>query len=219
MQIEIFSDTICPWCLIGKRRLDRALQERPQEDLQIAWRAFQLNPNMPVEGIERSRYLNLKFGGVERANQVYEPIREAGRAEGIPFALDKIPTTPNTLDSHRLIRFAQRQGLGEEVLEALFAGYFFNGQDLGDQEVLAKLGAAAGLDHESALAFLQSGAERDEVAQEDARARQVGIQGVPTYIFDNKYVLSGAHPPEVLYQLFDIVNGERAADEAAEAEA
>ena len=216
MRIEIYSDTICPWCLIGKRRLARALAEQPQEDLQLVWRAFQLNPAMPAEGMDRQRYLELKFGGAERAATVYEPIRQAGRSEDIAFAFDRIVRTPNTLNSHRLLRYAQTRGqdLADKVLEALFQAYFFEGQDIGETALLAKLGAAAGLEEEEVAAYLAGDADREAVAAEDARAREIGIQGVPTYIFEGKYVLSGAHPPEVLFRLFDLVNGKEDAQAA-----
>ncbi len=214
MRIEIFSDTICPWCLIGKRRLARALAEQPQPDLEITWRAFQLNPSMPPAGMDRQRYLELKFGGAERAATVYEPIKQAGRSEGIAFAFDKITRTPNTLNSHRLLRYAQARGqaAGDATLEALFASYFFDGGDIGELDHLAELAAGAGLDRDEVLSYLESDEDRAGVAAEDARAREIGIQGVPTYIFDGKYVLSGAHPPEVLFRLFDLVNGKEPAE-------
>ncbi|MEQ8655308.1 MAG: DsbA family oxidoreductase [Kiloniellales bacterium] len=216
MQIEIYSDTICPWCLIGKRRLERALEEQPQPDLKIVWRAFQLNPAMPAEGMDRQHYLELKFGGAERAATVYEPIKQAGLTEGIDFAFDKMQRTPNTLNSHRLLRFAQNKGqaFGEAVLENLFRSYFFNGGDIGDLEILADLAEESGLDRAEVADYLASDADRESVAAEDARAREIGIQGVPTYILDGHYVLSGAHPPEVLFRLFDLVKGDQKVEEA-----
>ncbi len=214
MQIEIYSDTICPWCLIGKRRLERALAEQAQPDLQITWRAFQLNPAMPAEGMDRQRYLEMKFGGAERAATVYEPIKQAGLSEGIAFTFDKMTRTPNTLNSHRLLRFAQTKGqtCGEALLEALFTAYFFEDGDIGDLELLADQAAKAGLDRDEVVAYLASDEDREAVAAEDARAREIGIQGVPTYILDGKYLLSGAHPPEVLFRLFDLVNGKENAE-------
>lgn len=205
MRIEIYSDTICPWCLIGKRRLERALQERPQPGLELVWRAFQLNPNMPPEGLERERYLELKFGGAERARQVYEPIVAAGESEGIAFDFDKVSRTPNTAASHRLIRIAQEAGRGEAATEKVFSAYFFEGRDIGDTEVLCDIGAAIGLSREQTATRLAGTEGLLEVLAEDARAREIGIQGVPTFIFEGKYVLSGAHPPEVMFQMFDLV--------------
>ena len=120
MRLQVFSDTICPWCLIGKRRLERALAERPQAGLEITWHAFQLNPEMPPEGLDRQRYLELKFGGPEGARQVYGQIRQAGASEGIDFAFDAIERTPNTLNSHRLIRWAGHEGRQQDMVERLF---------------------------------------------------------------------------------------------------
>lgn len=222
MHLDIYSDTICPWCYIGKKRLDRALQERPQDGLTVRWRAFQLNPDMPEEGMDRQRYLEVKFGGRENAKAVYDRVREAGDMEQIPFAFDAIPRTPNTVASHRLIRFASQQpaadgaveGAVEGVVTALFEAYFLRGEDIGDVAVLKAAAAAGGLDADRARAFLDSGAEADTVRAEDAHARHIGIQGVPTFILDNKYVLSGAHPPEVLFQFFDLAkHGEPATEE------
>lgn len=206
MRIEIYADTICPWCLIGKRRLDRALEERPQEDLSLVWRAFQLNPAMPPEGMERRRYMELKFGGPERARAVYDPILATATSEGIDFAFERIKHTPNTATSHRLVRLAQEAGRGGEALDAIFAAYFFQGRNIGDLAVLTDLAEGLGLDRQRTARHLAGTEGLLEVLAEDTRAREIGIQGVPTYIFDGKYVLSGAHPPEVLFQLFDLVN-------------
>lgn len=204
MHIDIYSDTICPWCYIGKRRLERALAERPQSELTLQWRAFQLNPDMPAEGMERQRYLALKFGGAEHAKSIYDHVREAGTMERIPFAFEAIRRTPNTVDSHRLIRFATAQGLADPVVDQLFQAYFLRGEDIGDREILVAAAIAGGIDGDSARAFLESAVEAENVRAEDAQARHIGIQGVPTFILDGKYVLSGAHPPEVLLQFFDL---------------
>ena len=207
MRIDIYSDTICPWCLIGKRRLERALAERPQPELEIAWRAFQLNPNMPASGMDRRRYLELKFGGAERAQQAYEPVLAAGASEGIAFAFERILRTPNTALSHRFLRMAQAEGLGQAAVDGVFSAYFFEGRDIGRQETLLEIARAIGLDAEAIGERLEAGEGLLEVLSEDARAREIGIQGVPTFIFDGKYVLSGAHPPEVLFQMFDLAKG------------
>ena len=204
MRIDIYSDTICPWCFIGKRRLERALAERPQEDLKISWKAFQLNPQMPREGIDRQRYLELKFGGPAGARQVYDQVRQVGVQEGIDFAFEAIEHTPNTLESHRLIRHAASAGLQDQVVQALFDAYFLEGRNIGDGEVLVASAAAAGLDPDAVRAYLASDEDRDSVAAEDAHARYIGIQGVPTYILNGKYVLSGAQPPEILFNMFDL---------------
>ncbi len=217
MRIDIYSDTICPWCFIGKRRLERALEERPQDGLEITWRTFQLNPDMPAEGMERRRYLELKFGGPAGARQIYDNIERTGAEEQIPFAFGAIGRTPNTLESHRLVRYAGTRGRQDEVVQALFDAYFLRGEDIGDREVLVAAAEAGGLDPDETRAYLESGEDREAVAAEDAEARRIGIQGVPTYIVNGKYVLSGAHPPEVLFQLFDLAREDDAATESAEA--
>jgi predicted DsbA family dithiol-disulfide isomerase len=217
MDIDIFSDTICPWCFIGKRRLERALAERPQSDLTIHWRAFQLNPDMPAGGMDRSQYLELKFGGASNADAIYDQVRAAGETEGIEFAFERMKRTPNTIDSHRLIRHAgqkaqQGQARQEAVVQALFDAYFLRAEDIGDPEVLAAAAAEAGLDGEEARAFLAGDAEAEAVRAEDASARQAGISGVPCFIFNGQHALAGAHLPEVLHQLFDLANQEEAAE-------
>ena len=204
MQIDIYSDTICPWCFIGKRRLERALAERPEAAPAVTWRAFQLNPEMPAPGMDRRTYLQLKFGGPENAKQVYDRVREAGRQEQIPFAFEAIARTPNTIASHRLVRQAQRIGRAEPMIQGLFDAYFLNGRDIGDPAILTEVAVGAGFEAAEIEAFLKSDEGAAEVRAEDARAREIGIQGVPTFIFNDHYVLSGAHPPEVLLQLIDL---------------
>jgi predicted DsbA family dithiol-disulfide isomerase len=209
MEIDIFSDTICPWCFIGKRRLERALAERPQPGLTVRWRAFQLNPDMPADGMDRGRYLEVKFGGALNAQAVYEQVRAAGDTEQIPFAFDKIRRTPNTVDSHRLIRHTSATDQQDAVVQALFDAYFLRGEDIGDRAVLAAAAATAGLDESETRAFLDSGSETEEVRAEDLSARRAGISGVPCFIFNRRHALAGAHPPEVLFQLFDLANEEK----------
>jgi len=210
MHIDIFSDTICPWCFIGKRRLERALRERPQRDLTLRWRAFQLNPDMPPGGMARSRYLELKFGGALNARNVYAQIEAAGRQEGIAFAFDRLRRTPNTIESHRLIRFAFKQAREEAVVQALFEAYFLRGEDIGDREVLVAAASAAGLAPDAVRAFLTGDDEAEAVRAEDMAARRAGINGVPCFVFNGRHALAGAHPPEVLFQLFDLVRQEEA---------
>jgi predicted DsbA family dithiol-disulfide isomerase len=204
MHIDIFSDTICPWCYIGKRRLEKALAERPQRDLTIRWRAFQLNPDMPREGMDRQTYLNLKFGGRENAERVYGAVRQAGEEENLPFRFDAIAHTPNTLESHRLLTYAAEHALQDALLERLFDAYFVQGRDIGDKAVLQELAVAAGLDEADVARFLASDEGRDAAAAEDQLARRHGIQGVPTFIFNGRYAVSGAQSPEVFFQMFDL---------------
>ncbi len=210
MRIDIFSDVVCPWCFIGKRRLERALAERPQEQVEIHWRAFQLNPDMPVQGMPRQTYLQTKFGGPERAAQIYETIRENGRKEGLDFQFEKIGTTPNTVRAHRLIRFASERGASDALVEKLFTGYFYDGRNIGDVEALADIAEDAGLDRDEAIAFLNGNESVADVLAETRFAYENGINGVPCFIFDRRYALAGAQEPEAFFPLFELVQNEAA---------
>ncbi len=204
MNIDIFSDTVCPWCYIGKRRLERALAGRPEVNPTIRWRAFQLNPQMPQEGMDRQRYLALKFGGASRAKELYDTIFRVGESEGIAFQFDAIARTPNTVPSHRLLRFAEGLGCDAALSEALFKAYFLDGRDIGDAEVLASVAAEAGIDAAKAKDFLASAELEQEILAEDQFARRLGIAGVPCFIVDGKYALSGAQEPEAFYPIFEM---------------
>lgn len=204
MHLDVFSDTICPWCYVGKRRLERALNARPQQDLKIRWRAFQLNPGMPADGMDRKAYIEAKFGGTDRARAIYETVRAVGLAEGIEFAFDRIKRTPNTLHSHRLIRLAEVHSRQNETLEALFRAYFIEGRNIGDRVVLSHVAAEAGLDLREAADYLASDTDLEAVLGEDTMARRAGINGVPCFIFNGRYALSGAQEPEAFFQLFDL---------------
>ena len=214
MRLDIFSDVICPWCFIGKRRLERALAQRRPAGLEVRWRAFQLNPEMPLDGMDRRLYLELKFGGAADAKQIYDRIEDAGDQEGIGFRFDRIERTPNTIKAHRLIRFASRRNRQDEIVEALFHSYFRAGVDIGDEAALADLAAAAGLERDEVERFLAGPEDSETVKAEDQLARQTGIQGVPTFIFAGKYALSGAHEPEVLHQMFDLAEQERQTEDS-----
>ena len=215
MRLDIFADVICPWCWIGKRRLERALKVRPQEGVQIRWRAFQLNPGMPVGGMDRKEYLSAKFGGDGQATRIYDVIRAAGDSEGLEFAFDRIQRTPSTLKAHRLVRLAQERGQGSSMMEALFQAYFARGEDIGDREVLVDAAAGIGLVSEEVRRHVDSAEGLEAVQAEDALARRHGINGVPCYIFNGKFALAGAHEPEVLFQLFDLAREDEASAGAA----
>lgn len=206
MRLDIYSDTICPWCFVGKRRLERALAIRPQADLTIQWRAFQLNPGMPPEGMNRREYLEVKFGGPDRATRIYEAVRLAGESEGIAFDFSRIRRTPNTFESHRLLRHAHHAGRQTEMLETLFQAYFLAGADIGERAVLLDCAEQAGLDVTEAARFLDSDSEMETTLAEDRLARRQGINGVPCFIFNGRFALSGAQPPEALLQLLDLAD-------------
>lgn len=210
MQIDIFSDPICPWCFIGKKRLDAARALRPDLDLRIRWRAFQLNPDMPHGGMDRQTYLNVKFGGPDRAQELYGHIARVGQEVGIPFDFNGIPRTPNTLAAHRLIRFAQQpeQSQADALVQALFDAYFLENRDIGDRETLLAIAEGAGLDRKAAADILDGDAYGEEIRAEDAYARRMGIGGVPCFIVNGKYALSGAQEPESFLPLFDMASQE-----------
>ena len=179
VRIDVFSDTICPWCWIGKRRLERTLEARPDLDAATVWHAFQLNPTMPAEGMDRQKYLDAKFGGTHHARAVYGRVIAESARESLPFDFGAIPRTPNTLDSHRLVRWAAGQPLGQTAMvEALFDAYFAKGQDVGDVEVLARVAVAAGYDESDARDLLAGDEGRDEVT---ARTCGRAVQESPAF--------------------------------------
>lgn len=207
-QIDIFSDVICPWCFIGKRRLERALKIRPLPDLTIQWRAFQLNPDMPAEGMSRKAYLENKFGGPERAQQIYDNIRRTGDGEGIDFRFDLIERTPNTVLAHRTINLATARGTSDALVEQLFNAYFIEGVDIGDLDNLVALAEASGMDAAETRDWLEGKGGATEVMAETRFAYENGINGVPCFIFNRQYAVSGAQEPEAFFPLFDLDSSE-----------
>ncbi len=203
MEIHITFDTVCPWCYIGKRRLEMALSMRPQIRVKPNWRPFLLNPEMPPEGIDRTAYLVKKFGSESRTNRIYGTIGEAGQSVEIDFAFERIGKTPNSVDSHRLVRFAHERGLADEVVEALFVEFFINGRDIGDLRVLTEIGAANGLDAQEVEAYLNTDADVGAIHDENIRAHRLGINGVPSFAFNEKFAISGAQEPQVLARMLD----------------
>jgi predicted DsbA family dithiol-disulfide isomerase len=207
LSIDIVSDVVCPWCYIGKRRLERALELRraQQPDAaapQVTWRPFQLNPGLPAAGIARDEYLARKFG-TAHARQIYARVTAIGREVGIPFAFDRIVRQPNTLAAHSLIRLARTHGVQNAVVEALFRAYFVDAIDLTDPTRLCDVVVAAGLERDAAVHCLADDAARRDVAAGDSQARAGGIEGVPFFIFNNRYAVSGAQEAQVL---FDAMN-------------
>jgi predicted DsbA family dithiol-disulfide isomerase len=196
--IDIVSDAVCPWCFIGKRRLEQALATLPQMQAAITWRPFQLDPTIPVGGLDRGLYLQNKFGSVERVEAIHQRLAAAGSAEGVPFHFDKIKRSPNTLDAHRLIRWSQTMGVQNAVVEQLFHRYFVDGCDIGDRQVLCGIAEQSGLDAALVGRLLDEGADHGAVVAEIDAARQLGISGVPTFIFAGRYAVSGAQPAPAL---------------------
>lgn len=209
--VDIVSDAICPWCFIGKRRFEQALAQAPKDvEVLVAWRPYQLNPDMPPEGMDRKTYLSTKFGGDARADEIYQRVREAGQTVGIDFDFKSIPRTPNTIDAHRLIGVAGRAGKQDAVVEALFRAYFLEGRDIGSHDVLAGVAAAAGLEEKTIRDYLAGRDDVDRVGNEDALARRMGIQGVPCFILNRKYAISGAQEPAVFLEAIEMLKREAA---------
>ncbi len=196
--IDVISDVMCPWCYIGKRRLEAAAAAHPEIALDVQWRPFQLDATIPENGMDRRIYLERKFGGPDVVERVYAPVRAAGEAESIPFAFEKIRRSPNTFNAHRLIRWAGLEGLQDEMVERLFRLYFLEGGDLTDTAVLAKAAAEAGMDKAVVERLLAGDADKAEVQAEIESAQSMGITGVPTFIVAGRYAVVGAQPAEVL---------------------
>ena len=198
MQIEIYSDVVCPWCFIGKRRLEQALEAVGYGNrAHIAWRPFQLNPTMPKSGMDRRTYLDEKFGGAEARRAIEDRIAKAGATDGIVFAFDRIERTPNTFDAHRLMWFAQQQGKQDDLAEALFLAYFSEGRDIGSRQTLVEIAAEVGLDRVEAWRFLSSDQGAEEVHAEEKTGHRLGIRGVPYFLLNGTYAISGAQPPDI----------------------
>jgi predicted DsbA family dithiol-disulfide isomerase len=212
LRIDIYSDIVCPWCFIGKRRLERALDAREETSVAINWHPFQLNADMPVSGMSMERYLVAKFGSPERAENVYATISRAGHSERIGFNFEAITRMPNTIQGHRLIRFAGQHGRDSAVVEALFQAFFIDGEDIGADETLTRIAARCGLEARDVAHYLAGAEDHDAVCAEDLRARRMGIKAVPSFIINGAYAISGAQEPEAFYPLFDLADVALAAE-------
>jgi predicted DsbA family dithiol-disulfide isomerase len=201
LTIDVVSDVVCPWCYIGKRKLEAALDMARAAGLpaaEVRWHPFQLNPDLPAQGISRKQYLEDKFGGPQRAAEIYARVKAAGQAAGLELDIDGITLQPNTLAAHALLAFAQQQyGLdaGHAVKERLLKAYFIENRFIGDVEVLVQIAIDAGLDGDAARAFVTDPEQLQNVAAADTRVREMGISGVPFFIFNQKVAVSGAQDP------------------------
>jgi predicted DsbA family dithiol-disulfide isomerase len=204
LTVEIVHDLVCPWCFLGTRRLMRTLRRRPDLLIDLTWRPFLLNPDMPRGGMPRPEYVIRKFGGEDRARRLYASIGEIGRSEGVLFRFDRIRCTPSSLDAHRLVRFAARKGRADAMVEALFSAHFTDGLDIGDGASLAAIAGACGLDPAAARAFVAGDQEADAVHADNLRAHRLGINGVPCFVVAGRHAIAGAQEPEVIERLLDV---------------
>jgi predicted DsbA family dithiol-disulfide isomerase len=204
IDVDVVSDAICPWCFVGKRRLEKAIAAvQGKHEIRVHWRPFQLNPGMPKEGMGRKEYRQRKFGSEQVVADLDRRMMEVGRQENIPFALDKIKKTPNTLDAHRLVWWAGRSDAQNAVLEGLFRAFFTEGRDIGDRAVLADVASEAGLDRVAAAAFLESGEGLSEVRSEETKARDLGVEAVPFFMIGGRFAVAGAHEPDSFLEAFE----------------
>jgi predicted DsbA family dithiol-disulfide isomerase len=201
IDVDFIADLACPWCYVGLVRLDRARESRPHLAVRLRWWPFLLNPQMPVEGMDRAAYLRAKFGG--DASHVYDRITEAGREDGIPFAFDLMKRTPNTVLAQRLVLNAESRGRGEDLIRVLFRALFEEGRDIGHLATLSELAEAAGIERKEAESFLQGSDRASEIIDAHRRAERLGVRGVPVFIVDREHAIAGAQPPEVLAGLLD----------------
>jgi predicted DsbA family dithiol-disulfide isomerase len=204
MRLDIVSDAICPWCYIGKRHMEAALALLAPEGIRFSvhWNPFQLNPDMPLEGVERRAYRIKKFGSWEKSQQLDARITEAAKGAGLEFHMDRLTRTPNTLKAHRLVALAGQQGVQDAMMEAVFQSYFLNGGDIGDDGVLLDCAAAAGMDRAATAAFLATDTGLAEIQAQEHAARSAGVSGVPSFFLEGYNLFSGAMPAEQMAQAF-----------------
>jgi predicted DsbA family dithiol-disulfide isomerase len=200
MEIKMFSDTICGWCYIGKERLKQALREVGGNGIKVANLPFQLNPDMPLEGMDRIQYIKKKFGSIENAKPMYDNMILQGQQENLEIKLDKIKKTPNTAKSHLLIDYAKLNKVENEVMDSIFESYFFKAKDIGDENVLLEIGKKHDLDIKGLEKFITQKENLQKIDKLDTIAKQMGISGVPFYIFNDKISISGAETVENLTQ-------------------
>jgi predicted DsbA family dithiol-disulfide isomerase len=208
VKLDIVSDPICPWCYIGKANLDRALAARPDHPFTIEWHPFQLNPDMPRDGMDRRAYLEAKFGGREGAVKAYAPVAAHAEKAGLTINFDAIRKTPNTIDAHRLIHWAGIEGRQTAAVSALFAAYFVEGRDIGSAEVLADIADGLGMDASVVAKLLASDADLDDIRARDAHSRKMGINSVPTFIVAQQHAVPGAQPPDVWDKVIDEITAQ-----------
>jgi len=197
IKLDIFSDPVCPWCYLGKANLDRALEQNPNHPFQIEWHPFQLNPDMAAGGVDKHAYLLERFGSQAQLDAIHQRFRDIAKANGIQMDPDTPKRIPNTLNAHRIIHWAGLEGRQTFAVAALMRAYWVEGRDIGNPAVLADIAAGSGMDRAVAERLLASDADLDAIKQREAHARARGVTAVPTFLIANKYVVSGAQPPEM----------------------
>lgn len=203
VKLDIISDPICPWCYIGKTHLDKALAETPDHPFVIEWHPFQLNPDMPREGMDRRAYLEAKFGGKEGAVRAYAPVVEHAEKAGLSINFEGMQRTPNTIDAHRLIHWAGIEGKQGAMVDALFDAYFSQALDIGDPEVLVEIAAKIGMEADVVRQLLSGMNDVEDIRKRDAHSRKMGVSSVPTFIIANQHAVPGAQQPDMWKQVIE----------------
>lgn len=217
IRLDIFSDPVCPWCYLGKANLDRALEAAADHPFIVEWHPFQLNPDMPPEGVDKREYLAARFGGDEKVDEIHDRLRQIARDNGVDMDPDAPKRLPNTLDAHRLIHWAGIEGKQTPLVSALFRAYWQGGRDIGDHGVLTEIAEAVGMDGATVARLLASDADADDIRARDADARAKGVTAVPTFLIDKRYVVQGAQPPDMWAQVIaEIAEKARGASGAAD---
>ena len=208
INIKVISDTICPWCYIGKKQLEKAINKIDNIEFDISYKPFQLDPTMPIGGVDRKKYIDRKFGE-DTAKEVGNKIREAGKLVGIEFNYENIIKTPNTLNSHRILKWAEKESKQEEALELLFYSYFTEGIDIGNNEELVKIAKKLGLNAKKIEKDLDSDIDIKEIELEEWSYRDLGIAGVPTYILEDNMIITGSQSSETFINVFNKINSRK----------
>ena len=203
IKIDIVSDTVCPWCYIGKKRLDKAIEDYKGQEFEINWHAFQLNPNMPIEGINRELYLSTKFGGKERADNIYEQIKIAGSSSNISFNFNEMSIMPNSFYSHMLIELSKEQNLQNIIAESLFDAFFIKGKNIGNLSELTNIAISNNIEDFNEDLFKNRKDLRNIIQTSDENSRSKGVSGVPFFIINNNYAISGAQESEIFKKIFE----------------
>ena len=208
MIINFFFDTICPWCFIGKRRLEQVLAKRNDKNINVNWCSLLLNPDLPPLEVKLGSYLSNKYGKENNNYRTYDNLNEVGSSVNINFNLEIIPYTPNSVDTHRLVHFAGNEGKAEIALDSLFQGYFLEGRNIGDTDVLIDIAKKIGVDVHAFRDHLKSKDGIDKIFSSNSSAQSLGIKGMPSFIFNKRLVISGAQEPNILAKMIDAANTE-----------